>query len=140
MSLNVKNIMNNKIKGVSSMNNARIEARLNRYVDKICGSYLHLYSLEQQGERANKTEIIKALEELGGVFNSEYADMIFDLTKANHRNSREILYVGGLYHSYAGNKEMSIKYYSGLADYYKQLGKNLEYQKYIEIINRLQLE
>lgn len=141
MSLNVKNnIINNKIKGVSSMNNARIKARLDRYVDKICGSYLHLYSLEQQGERANKTEIINALEELGGVFNSEYADMIFDLTKANHRNSREILYVGSLFHSFAGNKEMSIRYYNGLADYYKQLGKKLEYQKYIDIIKKLQAE
>ena len=66
--------------------------------------------------------------------------MIFDLTKANHRNSREILYVGSLFHSFAGNKEMSIRYYNGLADYYKQLGKKLEYQKYIDIIKKLQAE
>ena len=45
-----------------------------------------------------------------------------------------------LINSLRGNKEMAIRYYNGLADYYKQLGKKLEYQKYIDIIKKLQAE
>lgn len=126
-----------KIKGKEILDtNTRIKLKI--CLKKIDENYLYLKSNELKGANFERIGVIQALESLKGVFEPEnHKEALLKLAQNNHPNSREILYTGGMYATFKGDKEMASQYYTELAKYYKLLGNEKEAQKYSEIIKNL---
>ena len=127
-----------KTNGVKQVQDPILLAKIKNYVSKICSSDLHLSALETKGARVNANELSRAMDDIKYIFDGDGTDILLKLTKENHPNSREILKVGGMFHSYSGNNEKAIEFYTGLVDYYKQYGRMDKAEEYLEIIKKLQ--
>ncbi len=126
-----------KTNGVKQMQDPILLAKIKNYISKICSSDIHLSALEAKGAMVNANEISRAMDDLRYIFDNEGTDILLKLTKENHPNSREILKVGGMFHSYNGNNKKAIEFYTGLVEYYKQYGRMDKAEEYINIIKRL---
>ena len=97
-----------KTNGVKQMQDPILLAKIKNYISKICSSDLHLSALESKGARVNANELSRVMNDIRYIFDGEGTDILLKLTKENHPNCREILKVGGMFHSYNGNREKAI--------------------------------
>ena len=113
------------------------KVKIDNYIDKIFDSFLLLSSLERQGVRASKYEIINAFESLEGIFQPQTTEKLLELTRQNHVNSEEILYVGAKYFLFKGDNAKALEFYNNLADYYKMHGQINEHKQCVDIIKKI---
>lgn len=106
------------------------EQMLAKYVDIIRVKCWRMQAMEQSNDYRS---VPSELDSLAHIYNEENSEKLYELARGNHANAKEILYVGALYHQYAGNDEQAVKYYKELAHQHKLLGNTDEYEKYSKI-------
>lgn len=126
-----------KIKGTEILDQGT-RMKIKAYLKRIDDNYLYLKANEAKGEKFEKLGVIQSLESLEVAFGSEdRKEALLKLARNNHPNSREILYTGGMYAMFKGDKEMAAEYYTELSKYYKQIGNDKEALKYSNIVKNL---
>lgn len=134
----------NKIKGnFKSKNSNEIvqNAKLQHCMDMINVGYMRLGGVLTERTAMEPYQIEDIMQDMKKIF--EYDDnskKFLELAKNNSPYSKEILYTGGLYASYSGNKPMAKEYFSELAEYFKQRDNQAEYIKFSDIANSIELD